>query len=686
MAGPEMDERGLEKLKQDAEDALRRDRQKLMFVKEHLTKSEALTQRMMNLLNTFSDRLSSLETTIRPLHLETLSLTRARDNVKKVNDMLSEVAEHYETSLNVQSVLSQSPAYQLDQYLKALGRVQRAIQFFQTSASNEEECNSLKKTLNTGHRALETEFEQVLERHSFALSVEELLEMTDDEIEKTSILSDDVVATLRQIVEYLVSANCTPDIERAYSKVRTACVAATLNEFAESQYSTVGGGAGGAAPQTVGKATTARSAVRRSSLRKKRPVSALRRMTMPDKDEKPRSSLDLNIIDKEIENLPGAYVKGSHPILNYTRVLYRLLQREAFLITQTLSSSLQKTTMRRLLTPVMDSFFSQCELLHASAGKKIERNIYFSTLFVFDIVDYLHSQGGKLCEILQKAEGSDFVPRLNDLVLNFIELARKILTRFEYEVFNDANKRLPPDGTVHELASNTLNFLSSVNEYADIVGNVLRPQEEMGSSYQGILWVEPDLSRPIFGTWILSVLKSLRSNLTKKAQSYDDPALTCLFLMNNFDHILRTVANSPCADVVKSKSPQFESEMEKLVEAQRMQYGQATWQRCAELLVVEEHGSTLSKKEKDAIKEKYSGFNDEFERIVRTQQGYTIPNKTLREGITRDNVEFLVKQYKAFDRTYRHSGFSVKNPQKYVRYTPDDVEAHLLTLFDAAHA
>jgi hypothetical protein len=313
----DVDERYLERLKHDAEESLRRERLKLEFVKEHLAKSNTLSKRMVELLNYFSDQLSGLETAIRPVHLQTLNLTRARDNLNEVATTLGNISEHYETSLDVQNVLSQSPAYQLEQFVCALGKVQRAISFFQAINSNEVECKALATRLNQGHRALEAEFEQVLLRHSFALPVSDILDMSEDDVTQLSMLPGDVVNKLRCIVDYMTTAKCTSDIIRAYSKVRIACARSPLKEFVEAHV--------GAAPATNSKQLV-RSATRKGH--RKQPSSALRRMTQPDfKEENKRTSFDLNMmIDREIENLPGAYTKGSHAILDYFRVLHRLLR------------------------------------------------------------------------------------------------------------------------------------------------------------------------------------------------------------------------------------------------------------------------------------------------------------------------------------------------------------------------
>jgi len=53
----------------------------------------------------------------------------------------------------------------------------------------------------------------------------------------------------------------------------------------------------------------------------------------------------------------------------------------------------------------------------------------------------------------------------------------------------------------------------------------------------------------------------------------------------------------------------------------------------------------------------------------------------LRDSITNRNVELVLLKYKRFDEAYRHSGFSVKNPEKYLKFTPSDVDSSIRHFF-----
>jgi hypothetical protein len=49
------------------------------------------------------------------------------------------------------------------------------------------------------------------------------------------------------------------------------------------------------------------------------------------------------------------------------------------------------------------------------------------------------------------------------------------------------------------------------------------------------------------------------------------------------------------------------------------------------VLVIEDfHEGNITKKEKETIKERYTAFNDGFERIVSEQQAYAVPNEVIQ--------------------------------------------------------
>jgi hypothetical protein len=60
-----------------------------------------------------------------------------------------------------------------------------------------------------------------------------------------------------------------------------------------------------------------------------------------------------------------------------------------------------------------------------------------------------------------------------------------------------------------------------------------------------------------------------------------------------------------------------------------------------------------------------------------------VPSSEVRERIINDIITFVVPQYKKFDDRYRNSGFTQKNPHKYLKYSVADVEEKIRRLFSA---
>ena len=69
--------------------------------------------------------------------------------------------------------------------------------------------------------------------------------------------------------------------------------------------------------------------------------------------------------------------------------------------------------------------------------------------------------------------------------------------------------------------------------------------------------------------------------------------------------------------------------------------------------------------------------------IYRIQKSYAIPDAELRNGLKEENKEFVLPVYTAFLARYKLANFT-KNPEKYIKYTANDVSSFINKFFDAA--
>ena len=74
----------------------------------------------------------------------------------------------------------------------------------------------------------------------------------------------------------------------------------------------------------------------------------------------------------------------------------------------------------------------------------------------------------------------------------------------------------------------------------------------------------------------------------------------------------------------------------------------------------------------------------DVEEVTEEQQQYAVPNGELRDALRTELASRIVTIFRRFDDTYRNSGFSVKNPGKYLRHTADAVEAKLHSIFSSS--
>ncbi|KAJ7362142.1 Exocyst complex component 7 [Desmophyllum pertusum] len=83
------------------------------------------------------------------------------------------------------------------------------------------------------------------------------------------------------------------------------------------------------------------------------------------------------------------------------------------------------------------------------------------------------------------------------------------------------------------------------------------------------------------------------------------------------------------------------------------------------------------------IKDKFKGFNTEFEELHQIQKTYAVPDTQLRDQIRDENIKLIFPLYETFRNKYASLSFT-KNPEKYVKYTVDEVTAMLKSFFDVS--
>jgi len=265
----------------------------------------------------------------------------------------------------------------------------------------------------------------------------------------------------------------------------------------------------------------------------------------------------------------------------------------------------------------------------------------------------------------------------------------KALEEYVESIRNDPDKQsyMPKDGTVHELTSNTMLFLEQLLEFSDTAGAMLHTQDP--NSLPNVQMA--DRPRLKLAEFFTKVLSALGLNLHVKFESYSDPALRSVFMLNNFNYISKSLRRTTVVETVRLRTPDVESHYLDQVQQYRAQY-MKSWSRVIHYISENQApvstagispDAKLKEKERSTIKEKFTGFNKELEDIHRIQKAFAIPDVELRETLREDNKKFVLPFYAAFLKRYKNAHFT-KNPDKYIKYSEQDLVRIIDGFFDAA--
>jgi len=189
------------------------------------------------------------------------------------------------------------------------------------------------------------------------------------------------------------------------------------------------------------------------------------------------------------------------------------------------------------------------------------------------------------------------------------------------------------------------------------------------------------------------VLGALGLNLELKARVYEAPTLCSLFLLNNYNYIVKALQRLGLLALLQEGGISgVEKQYQQLIDEQKTTY-QKCWGKVLNFLLemekpmsghrVNEPQTKLKDKQRQMIKDKFKGFNTELEELHQIQMTYAVPDTQLRDQLRNENIDLILPLYTTFRDKYSSLPFT-KNPEKYIRYTVEEVEAMLKSFFDVS--
>ncbi|XP_009990441.1 PREDICTED: exocyst complex component 7 isoform X2 [Tauraco erythrolophus] len=696
--------------RREIEDKLKQEEETLSFIKESLEKSDQLTKNMVSILSSFESRLMKLENSIIPVHKQTENLQRLQENVEKTLSCLDHVISYYHVAKDTEKIIKEGPTGRLEEYLNCMDKIQKAVEYFQDNNPDSPELNRVKSLFERGKESLESEFRSLMTRHTKPVPPVLILDLIsgDDEMETQEEmplehLPESVLHDIIRISGWLVENGRNQDFMTVYFQIRSVQLDRSIkglkDHFRKNSSST--GVPYSPAIQNKRKDTPTKKPVKRpGTIRKAQ--NLLKQYSQHGLDGKKGAS---NLIpmeghehDLRVKHLSDTLSDKHGPAagrddvfdieidayIHCVSAFVKLAQSEYQLLTEIVPEHHQKKTFDSLIQESLDNLIMEGDNIVSAARKAIIRHDYSAVLTIFPILKHLKQMKPEFDQVLQgTAAGTK--NKLPGLITSMETTGAKALEEFADNIKNDPDKEynMPKDGTVHELTSNAILFLQQLLDFQETAGAMLASQEtsSSASSYSS------EFNRRLLSTYICKVLGNLQLNLLSKSKVYEDPALSAIFLHNNYNYILKSLEKSELIQLVAVTQKTAERSYRELIEQQIQTY-QRSWLKVTEYisernLPVFQPGVKLKDKERQMIKERFKGFNDGLEELCKIQKAWAIPDMEQRDKIRQAQKNIVRDTYGAFLNRYGNVPFT-KNPEKYIKYHVDQVGEMIEKLFDTS--
>ncbi|KAM8991904.1 exocyst complex component 7 isoform 6-T6 [Guaruba guarouba] len=686
--------------RREIEYKLKQEELTLSFIKDSLEKSDQLTKNMVAILSSFESRLMKLENSIIPVYKQTENLQRLQENVEKTLSCLDHVISYYHVAKDTEKIIKEGPTGRLEEYLNCMDKIQKAVEYFQDNNPDSPELNRVKSLFERGKESLESEFRSLMTRHTKPVPPILILDLIsgDDDMEPQEEmflehLPEGVLHDIIRISGWLVENGRNQDFMTVYFQIRSVQLDRSIkglkDHFRKNSSST--GVPYSPAIQNKRKDTPTKKPLKRpGTIRKAQ--NLLKQYSQHGLDGKKGAS---NLIP--MEGRDDVFDIEIDAYIHCVSAFVKLAQSEYQLLTDIVPEHHQKKTFDSLIQESLDNLIMEGDNIVSAARKAIIRHDYSAVLTIFPILKHLKQMKPEFDQVLQgTAAGTK--NKLPGLITSMETTGAKALEEFADNIKNDPDKEynMPKDGTVHELTSNAILFLQQLLDFQETAGAMLASQV-LGDTYN--IPLDPretsssassyssEFSRRLLSTYICKVLGNLQLNLLSKSKVYEDPALSAIFLHNNYNYILKSLEKSELIQLVAVTQKTAERSYRELIEQQIQTY-QRSWLKVTDYILernlpVFQPGVKLKDKERQMIKERFKGFNDGLEELCKIQKAWAIPDVEQRDKIRRAQKTIVKETYGAFLNRYGNVPFT-KNPEKYIKYQVDQVGEMIEKLFDTS--
>ncbi|KAM0940418.1 putative exocyst complex component Exo70, cullin repeat-like-containing domain superfamily [Dioscorea sansibarensis] len=629
--------------------------EKATLLRESLQKSQSNTESMVAILGSFDHRLSALDTAMRPTQVRTRSIRMAHDNINKTLKVAEVILAQFDLSRQTEAKILRGPHEDLESYLEAVDQLRKIAHFFssyKSLMSREGVLNHINGLLAKAILKLEEEFKQLLSSYSKPVEPDRLFDCLPNSLRPTLAEHSGDIGKINPGPSN--AEHQSKSLENGIYKPPALIpprIVPLLHDLAQQMVQA------GRHQQCLKIYGDVRASALEQSLRK----LGVERLNKDDVQK-----MQWEVLEAKIGNW-----------IHFMRIAVKLLFAGERKICDEIFDDVDNNLKEQCFADVTaNSVATLLSFGEAIAKSKRSPEKLFVLLDMYEIMRELH---GEMQTIFEGKACFDMRDSALYLIKRLAQTAQETFGDFEEAVEKDASKTTVLDGTVHPLTSYVLNYVKFLFDYQTTL-NLLFKEFDTGNESHSQLAV-----------LTTRIMQALQTNLDGKSKQYKDQALMSLFLMNNIHYMVRSVRRFEAKDIL---GEDWVQRHRRIVQQHANQYKRVAWAKILQTLTFQgapsggiggvggsEAGGTSSVS-RATVKDRFKSFNVQFEELHQRQSQWTVPDQELRESLRLAVGEVLLPAYRSFLKRFGPMIESGKNPVKYIRYTPEDLDRMLGEFFE----
>nr|GMD58966.1 exocyst complex component EXO70A1-like [Ipomoea batatas] len=654
------------------------------MMREAVQQSQSITDNMVSILGSFDHRLSALETAMRPTQIRTHAIRRAHENIDKTLKAADVILGQFDLYRQAETKILKGPHEDLESYLKAIEQLRSNVKFFSNNKSFKSSDGVLSHSNTLLAKAiskLEEEFKHLLSSYSKAIEPDRLFECLPNSLRPSAGSPGDQASgknpSSNSHAEH--DNNGTENAVYTPPTLIPPRVLPLLRDLAQQMIQA------GHQQQLVKIYRDARSPVLEESLRK----LGVEKLSKDDVQK-----MQWEVLEAKIGNW-----------IHFMRIAVKLLFAGERKVCDQIFEGFDSLRDQCFAEVTMGSVAVLLSFGDAIAKSKRSPEKLFVLLDIIHGVDWdawakplgvLSPPTGRLGvavismppspppaqtkieELFQGKACNEIRESAFGLTKRLAQTAQETFSDFEEAVEKDATKTAVSDGTVHPLTSYVINYVKFLFDYQSTLKQLFQEFENGEESNSQLASVT------------MRIMQALQTNLDGKSKQYKDLSLTHLFLMNNIHYMVRSVRRSEAKDLL---GDDWVQRHRRIVQQHANQYKRIAWAKILQCLSIQGltssggsgsvggvDGQNSSGVSRAIVKDRLRIFNSQFEELHQRQTQWTVPDTELRESLRLAVAEVLLPAYRSFIKRFGPLVDNGKNPQKYIRFTAEDLE-HMLGEF-----